>query len=106
MDHLQSWTGRAGTNRAVAHTPSVLRDNRDQPIARPLLPPAYEKATICSEMAITHFIDDRYGVLKHLVGVVPHLFLFGPQQHPSADPVIATLTWDDAEREVLATLGE
>src|SRR5580658_8061533 len=41
-----------------------------------------DKATHCSELGITHFVDDRPEVLAHLVGVVPHLFLFGPQESP------------------------
>jgi hypothetical protein len=63
-----------------------------------------EKATICSELGITHFVDDRYGVLKYLVGVVPHLFLFGPQEEVPGAPMIAALTWYDAERLILASL--
>jgi hypothetical protein len=63
-----------------------------------------EKAGHCSELGITHFVDDRYSVLKYLAGIVPHLFLFGPQNDPPRSPMIATVTWDDAEREILATL--
>jgi hypothetical protein len=36
----------------------------------------HEKAIICKELGITHFIDDRLEVLSHLVGAVPHLYLF------------------------------
>jgi len=35
-----------------------------------------EKAIICKELGVTHFIDDRLEVLGHLVGIVPHLYLF------------------------------
>ena len=34
-----------------------------------------EKATICRQLGVTHFIDDRLEVLSHLVGVVPNLYL-------------------------------
>jgi hypothetical protein len=34
-----------------------------------------EKAIICRELGITHFVDDRLEVLGHLIGVVPHLYL-------------------------------
>jgi hypothetical protein len=36
----------------------------------------HEKATICRRLGLTHFIDDRLEVLSHLVGTVPHLYLF------------------------------
>lgn len=36
----------------------------------------HEKAIICKELGVTHFIDDRLEVLGHLVGIVPHLYLF------------------------------
>jgi len=38
------------------------------------------KAPHCEELGITHFIDDRPDVHKHLAGLVPHRFLFGPQR--------------------------
>jgi hypothetical protein len=36
----------------------------------------HEKAAICRELGLTHFIDDRLEVLSHLLGTVPHLYLF------------------------------
>ena len=36
----------------------------------------HDKATICRRLGVTHFIDDRLEVLSHLVGTVPHLYLF------------------------------
>jgi hypothetical protein len=65
-----------------------------------------DKAVHCKELAITHFVDDRYDVLKHLIGIVPHLFLFGPQDELAPNSVVPTVTWADAEREVLATLEQ
>jgi hypothetical protein len=38
-----------------------------------------EKAVHCRELQITHFIDDRTDVLEAMLGVVPNLYLFGPQ---------------------------
>jgi hypothetical protein len=35
----------------------------------------HDKATICRQLGVTHFIDDRLEVLSHLVGTVPHLYL-------------------------------
>jgi hypothetical protein len=39
-----------------------------------------EKAIHCRELGITHFIDDRTDVLEPMLGVVQHLYLFGPQR--------------------------
>jgi hypothetical protein len=46
-----------------------------------------DKRGICERLRITHFIDDRLDVLSHMKGVVPNLYLFGPQ--PPRPPV----TW-------------
>jgi hypothetical protein len=40
----------------------------------------HEKEKICNANNITHFIDDRLEVLSHLVGKIPHLFLYQPEQ--------------------------
>jgi hypothetical protein len=63
-----------------------------------------DKATHCTELAITHFIDDKTEVLACLVSVVPHLFLFGPQNERTDLPVVLVPTWEDAEPAVLSTL--
>jgi hypothetical protein len=36
-----------------------------------------DKATICRDLEISHFIDDRVHVMQILRGAVPHLCLFG-----------------------------
>jgi hypothetical protein len=36
-----------------------------------------DKASICRELGISHFIDDRVHIMQILRGVVPHLCLFG-----------------------------
>lgn len=63
-----------------------------------------DKAVHCEELGITHFVDDRYDVLEHLVGVVPHLFLFGSNDERAPDSAVPTPTWTDAERAIIATL--
>lgn len=63
-----------------------------------------EKATHCAELGITHFVDDRYDVLEHLVGLVPHLFLFGSKEPSPSSEVVVTSTWAQLEHKVLATL--
>lgn len=56
-----------------------------------------QKADHCSELGITHFIDDRLDVLKCLNGVVQHRYLFGPQKDQSTPPgIIAVRSWRDA----------
>lgn len=37
-----------------------------------------EKAIICKDLKITHFIDDRLEVLSYLIDITPHLYLFSP----------------------------
>ena len=59
-----------------------------------------DKADVCRELGISHFVDDRAEVLKVLVGIVPHLFLFGPQDHSVPPFAIHVLTWAQAEREI------
>jgi hypothetical protein len=44
-----------------------------------------EKADHAMALGLTHFIDDRFDVLRHLEGIVPHRFLFGPQRRPYAN---------------------
>jgi hypothetical protein len=43
-----------------------------------------QKAPICAELGITHFIDDRSDVLEPMSGIVANRFLFGPQRNPIA----------------------
>lgn len=37
-----------------------------------------DKAPICAELGVTHFVDDRFQIMGYLMGVVPHLYLFRP----------------------------
>ena len=59
-----------------------------------------EKALHCREIGITHFIDDRTDVLQAMTGVVPNLYLFGPQRAAAACGVHLT-TWKEVARELL-----
>ena len=36
----------------------------------------HDKAQICAEIGVTHFVDDRAEVLGHMLGQVPNLYLF------------------------------
>ena len=44
------------------------------------------KAPHCRELGLTHFVDDRVDVHRHLRGVVPHLLLFGHQRPGTVAP--------------------
>ncbi|MEZ5955602.1 MAG: hypothetical protein R3C27_00090 [Hyphomonadaceae bacterium] len=38
-----------------------------------------EKAPICARLGVTHFVDDRYDVMRHLT-MVKHRYLFRPDE--------------------------
>ncbi|MFF0492280.1 hypothetical protein ACFYTQ_24915 [Nocardia sp. NPDC004068] len=52
-----------------------------------------DKAVVCAELGITHMIDDRLDVHRALHDVVPHRYLFGPQEE-IPDWVVHTPDWD------------
>jgi hypothetical protein len=43
-----------------------------------------EKAPIARRLRLTHFVDDRLEVLSHMVGIVPNLYLFKPDDNEVA----------------------
>jgi hypothetical protein len=56
-----------------------------------------QKAGHCSELGITHFIDDRPDVLRCMHGIVDHRYLFGPQKTPGTPGgMVAVPAWSDA----------
>ncbi len=59
---------------------------------------------MCVELGITHFVDDRAEVLESLLGVVPHLYLFGLQSRGPTDGMVAVPTRSDAERAITDSL--
>jgi hypothetical protein len=61
-----------------------------------------DKALHCRELGITHFIDDRTDVLGAMVGIVPNLYLFGPQQGPVPYGMRHVATWKDVARNLLS----
>lgn len=65
-----------------------------------------EKAGHCKQLRITHFIDDRLDVLKHLRGSVPHLYLFGEQPGLDDIPdwVVHVADWQETTKAVLLDL--
>jgi hypothetical protein len=62
-----------------------------------------EKAIHCRDLGITHMIDDRLDVLRAIRGVVPHLYLFGPQDSETPAWVIHTPDWSAVEAALTAT---
>ncbi|GAA3386857.1 hypothetical protein [Cryptosporangium minutisporangium] len=59
-----------------------------------------DKAIHCRELAITHFVDDRIDVHRALRGLVPNLYLYGPQAEPAPDWVRPVATWAEADQLV------
>lgn len=55
-----------------------------------------DKVLHCAELKITHMVDDRLDVHRALRGVVPHLYLFGPQRGAAPGWVRHVPTWTDA----------
>jgi hypothetical protein len=64
-----------------------------------------DKAGHCAELGITHMVDDRLDVHVALRGLVPHLYLFGPQPVPAPEWVRHVRTWADLGDE-LGEFGE
>ena len=76
LDHHEFWA-KTGLRRERVR---YCREQRD-------------KAIHARELELTHFIDDRYDVLKYLVGLVDHLYLFGPQpRHRRGAPYLRDMT--------------
>lgn len=60
-----------------------------------------DKATICAELGLTHFIDDRIDVLAPMRGVVEHLHLFGTEPGPADERWLTVLPdWPTAVERV------
>jgi hypothetical protein len=65
-----------------------------------------EKAVHCLELGITHFIDDRTDVLEAMIGIVPNLYLFGPQQSTVPAGMHHVKTWRDVGQAFLQCDGQ
>ena len=66
-----------------------------------------QKREHCLRIGATHFIDDRLDVLKHLVGLVPHLYWFGYQSRDTAAPAWAAPVrdWERTRKLVLSQVS-
>lgn len=80
LDHHDFWA-TTGLDRSQVR---FCRERRD-------------KAVHAVELGLTHFVDDRFDVLGHLVGHVDRLYLFGPQRRRSAQlpGMLAAPGWAD-----------
>ena len=61
-----------------------------------------QKADHCAKLGINYFVDDRVDVLRHLRGLVRHLFLFGPQQRGIPEWSTPVQDWSEARSALLA----
>jgi hypothetical protein len=61
----------------------------------------HEKETICRELEISHFLDDRVHVMQILRTAVPHLYLFGERGEERYCPPWATFVSSWAEVSAL-----
>lgn len=61
-----------------------------------------DKAKICRQLRISHFVDDRLDVLEPMRDIVPNLYLFGEQKPETLCPdwAVAVQDWN----AVLATI--
>ncbi len=66
----------------------------------------HEKAPICRELTITHFVDDRSDVLAPMRGLVPHLYLFGEQAETVPEWTIHTPDWPTALESIAESIAE
>ena len=64
-----------------------------------------EKAPICHELGITHFIDDQPEVLGYLGGIVRYRYLFGQGAGEPVEPRIEVVrSWDHAGAVIRASI--
>lgn len=87
---LEHWDFHAKTGLPASHL-RFCRKRRD-------------KADHARDLGLTHFVDDRTDVLRHLRELVPHLLLFGEQDRPAPAWTVPVRDWEDAEEALLARL--
>jgi tRNA(Leu) C34 or U34 (ribose-2'-O)-methylase TrmL len=57
-----------------------------------------DKRVHCTQLALTHFVDDHPEVHAAIRGTVPHQYFFGPQRRPVPSYGRHAPTWADVER--------
>jgi hypothetical protein len=108
----QVWLVSKCGARIEARTRAWLRHHRFHD--RTGIPPSHlrfckkrhEKRAHAEALGLGFFVDDRSDVLRHLVGVVPRLYLFGHQKPRAARlaDAVPVLDWASAERTLLEDL--
>ena len=69
-----------------------------------------EKGPICATLGLTHMVDDRVEILNSMATVVPHRFLFCPDEDEAQahggipDDVHVSESWTELVEQVTATL--
>lgn len=65
-----------------------------------------QKAGICAELGITHFVDDRRDVLEPMRNVVRFRFLFGPQREevPAEPGIVPVADWPGTARALRSAI--
>jgi 5'(3')-deoxyribonucleotidase len=64
-----------------------------------------EKLIHCTELKITHFIDDRIHIMQILQGTVEQLYLFGPQKgNQKSKWWIWVMNWNEASDAIINSL--
>ena len=64
-----------------------------------------DKRVHCTELGLTHFVDDHPGVHEALRGAVAYQYLFGPQPAPAPWYTRHAATWEEVERLVEESLA-
>jgi len=64
-----------------------------------------DKRPICSELALTHFVDDHPEVHAAIRGTVDYQYFFGPQADPVPGYGMHAPTWAAAERLIRESLS-
>ena len=64
-----------------------------------------DKAIWAEKLELTHFIDDRVDVLRHLRGLVGRLYLFGEQDRDVPAWASHVETWAEAQGRIVRDLG-
>lgn len=69
-----------------------------------------DKKTICQNLGLTHFIDDKLKVLQYLIGHVPNLYLFSPEEEDIQgfekylSDVVVVKNWSECYKSILKTM--
>ncbi|MEM6991778.1 MAG: hypothetical protein AAF721_14825 [Myxococcota bacterium] len=94
----RAWLAHWGFTEATGIRPANFRFCRQR----------RDKGPIAAKLQLDAFIDDRPDIIRHLAGVVPLRYLFGPQKKRTAVPHGAThvADWAEVAAELLPVLRD